>query len=318
MNKFRATVCVLLVCVVSVASAELTNDAKTMKIRGKVVIPKAEGFTIDPSKIEVTVTQMLSTTPTPVHPNPEKMTPEERERWDNSDGPEWEAWAAENEELRRKHAYHETKKLDGEGRFDFGIVLEADYSISIEYKDESLPKGWTVEGVEYVSPERYVPGSEVQVELAVWRGFEPGEEAPLFQIRTADGKPLSLKDYRGKYVLLDFWATWCGPCIAENPRLLEVYAAYGSRNDFVMIGMSQDKEPGPAADFFRDKKIPWINGHLGSAGWDILQRYNVPVIPEIMLIGPDGKLIARGLRGKEIMKTVAQHLDRKDPSAGDK
>jgi len=136
--------------------------------------------------------------------------------------------------------------------------------------------------------------------------LKTGDPAPDFEIKTLDGAPLHLGDFRGKYVLLDFWATWCGPCRGETPELKAVYDSYGKNPKFAMIGLSLDKETKAPRDYTAKEGMPWVQGFLGD--WSeakLPAKYGVEGIPAIFLLDPDGKIFATGLRGADIKAVVA-------------
>jgi thiol-disulfide isomerase/thioredoxin len=91
-----------------------------------------------------------------------------------------------------------------------------------------------------------------------------GDCAPDFTIKTLEGKELNLADFRGKYVLLDFWATWCAPCLAEMPNLQAIQDQYAKDPRFVIIGLSVDDRPVSAAYSVKALKLSWRQGFAGS------------------------------------------------------
>ena len=136
---------------------------------------------------------------------------------------------------------------------------------------------------------------------------EVGDRAPDFTVKTLDGKELKLADFRGKFVLLDFWATWCAPCLAEMPNLQAVQDQYARDPRFALIGLSLDDQPRPAASSVKALKLSWRQGFVGPDS-PIVSAYGATAIPATFLIGPDGTILARELRGEKTKAAIAQAL----------
>src|SRR6185369_2110444 len=139
--------------------------------------------------------------------------------------------------------------------------------------------------------ERQAEGKKIQKELAV------GKQFPDFAEKDLDGKEMSVAKYKGKIVLVDFWATWCGPCVGELPNVLKAYEKYHSKG-FEIVGISLDSDKGKLTSFTKAKNMTWQQFFDGG-GWKnkIAQKYTVHSIPATYLIDKDGKIIAQNLRG---------------------
>ena len=134
-----------------------------------------------------------------------------------------------------------------------------------------------------------------------------GKAAPPIEATTLDGKPLKLSDFKGKYVLLDFWATWCGPCIGEIPQLEAVHGAFGKDERFAILSVSVDEKIEEPKKFQDKRRLPWTQAFLsGGIHGPTAGTFGVRAIPAFVLVGPDGKIVARGMRGDDIKKEVAK------------
>jgi peroxiredoxin len=139
------------------------------------------------------------------------------------------------------------------------------------------------------------------------RPLQVGDSAPDFAIKTLEGHDLKLADFRGRYVLLDFWASWCAPCIAEMPSLQAIQNQFADDPRFAIVGVSLDERPRDAASSAKALKLSWLQGFAGPEA-PIVTAYGATAIPATFLIGPDGKIIARDLRGDKTQAAVAAAL----------
>lgn len=137
-----------------------------------------------------------------------------------------------------------------------------------------------------------------------------GSTAMDFTQADTSGIPVSLSSFRGKYVLLDFWASWCGPCRQENPNVVANYQKFSSKN-FTVLGVSLDRQ---------GQKENWLQAiHKDNLTWThvsdlqfwnnaVAQQYRIQTIPQNLLIGPDGKILAKDLRGAALEQKLCELL----------
>ncbi len=138
-----------------------------------------------------------------------------------------------------------------------------------------------------------------------------GQEAPDFTATDLNGQEITLSELRGEYVLLEFWATWCGPCIPEIPYLKEMDDMYGD-SGLRIVGISIDRDEETLREFISEREMGWPQIYV-EEGWSggINRLYNVSGIPRMYLIDPDGYIAARDLRREEMVTTISGLLEEK-------
>jgi peroxiredoxin len=135
-----------------------------------------------------------------------------------------------------------------------------------------------------------------------------GHEAPDFMVPSLDGTPIKLADYKGKYVLVDFWASWCAPCRQENPNVVKAYNTFKDKN-FTVLGISLDKDAAAWRKAIADDHLGWNHGgELKDFEGDVVRLYHVEAIPSNFLIDPKGKIVGKNLRGAELEAFLSKTL----------
>jgi peroxiredoxin len=144
-----------------------------------------------------------------------------------------------------------------------------------------------------------------QAELGVGKTF------PDFNEKSLNGEPLSIAKYKGNIVLVDFWATWCGPCIAELPNVLNAYKKHHDQG-FEIIGISLDSDRDKLTSFIKEKGMTWPQ-YFDGQGWQtkLAQDYGINSIPATFLLDGNGTIIAKDLRGDDLEQKVAAALANK-------
>jgi len=135
-----------------------------------------------------------------------------------------------------------------------------------------------------------------------------GAKAPDFTQNDTNDKPVSLSDFSGKYVLIDFWASWCGPCRMENPNVVKAYNQFKTKS-FTILGVSLDNDKEAWLKAIQKDGLPWTQVS-DLKGWnnEVAQLYLVRAVPSNFLIDPNGVIVAKNLRGEELSTTLKKYL----------
>lgn len=189
--------------------------------------------------------------------------------------------------------FYALQRYGAGSRDDLAKVLEMYKKLPAEQRDSK-------EGIAFY---KRIQG---QLEVSI------GGMAPDFAQQTPEGELVALSSTRGKYVLLDFWASWCGPCRKENPHVVSAFQKYQDKG-FTVFGVSLDRESGKdnwIKAIENDGLGEWTNvSDLKFWNNEAALKYGVTGIPQNYLIDPDGKIIAKNLRGEELHKTLERLLN---------
>lgn len=245
-----------------------------------------------------------------------EMTPENRQAWRNkfTNSDDYPAYQ-ERVKAAKANRFSTKTKLAEDGTFTFENIKPAWYQLTIEISSPQAD-GQAPSASAAASGLRqfFVRTTDKPLELGnitlrVETFMPIGALAPDFKIAGYDGKSFKLSDFRGKYVLFDFWATWCGPCIAQIPNLEAISEAY-RKDRLVTLGLSMDSELDKAKAFLKKKPSHYRQGYVGEPEnhKKISTAYGITSIPSIWLIDPEGKIVAKSLMGQGIAAAVKEAL----------
>lgn len=175
------------------------------------------------------------------------------------------------------------------------------------------PTGHEEEMIRYMEEiqGKFPNNQEVQLYAAQMEAIKPlsiGQPAPDFSSLTPEGEEVSLSDFRGQYVLLDFWAAWCAPCRQENPNIVEQYLRFKDKG-FTVLGLSLDRDRDAWLKAIADDGLEWTQ--LSDLEmWDsgAGRLYNITAIPASFMIDPEGKIVGKNLRGPALGQFLENNL----------
>jgi peroxiredoxin/protocatechuate 3,4-dioxygenase beta subunit len=229
-----------------------------------------------------------------------------------------ETWTASREgRTYMDTLYKYFVKLNNDGTFYIEGIPAGKYQLVLRVYDAPEGTGCLVNPVATAQVDVNVPKAShldnildignVVVDLCAI--LQDADLAPPFNVKTLDGKTVTLQDYRGKVVLLAFWATWCAPCIVELPTLKAIHADLAEDDRFEMISLSLDGSIDPVRRLVHQYQLDWVQVHLGNwSQTELPSQYSVSYLPAVFIIGPDGKIISQKVDESQIREEIDKAL----------
>ncbi|TAJ63013.1 MAG: AhpC/TSA family protein [Chitinophagaceae bacterium] len=231
---------------------------------------------------------------------------------------EYSKAAAAKDETARKAAEDKMDALDKESKLVYRDFVTNHLQSPVAVYAISQFAGWDIQ-VDEVEPlfnqlpatARNAPAAKLLSEqIAIAKKTSVGREAMDFTQNDTLGIPVKLSSFRGKYLLVDFWASWCGPCRRENPNIVKAYQAYREKG-FHILGVSLDR-PADKDKWLKaihDDNLTWT--HVSDLKFwqnEVAQQYGIQAIPQNLLLDPQGKIIAKNLNGEQLQQKLGEIL----------
>ena len=149
--------------------------------------------------------------------------------------------------------------------------------------------------------------AEKEAALKKDESVKVGAVAPDFESFTEKDKKVQLSDFKGKVLVVDFWASWCGPCRQEIPKMKAIYADY-NRNDVEFLSISIDKDREKWLKAMKEENMPWKLTWVKDSGKQVMDLYQFTGIPYILVLDRDGKIFRKNLRGQAVREAIEEAL----------
>lgn len=227
----------------------------------------------------------------------------------------WRKWYQSEAGQMRLHMFSRMYGIELHDDFTFisDRIEPGKYWMTCKVNKDGQLVGVLNEHVDVPPPEPgALPGAPLRVaaRLSPAVDLQVGSKAPDFVVPGLKGQPLQLSAFLGRPILLDFWATWCGPCVAELPFLRQAHGRFAASHGLVVVSLSLDSNPEEVISFLKVNHAPWLHGLLGNwSHGQVREDFGVYSVPSCFLIGRQGQVLAKGLRGEQLVKAVESMID---------
>lgn len=287
----------------------VTLGGEGPKVAGRLVLPGNDARLLESASLRAIASRQRTPCPWPEN----LQSDEERSDW-------YEEWSKTPEGRAWGRYYQYAVQIDPDGSFSISDIPPGKYELYVSL-EEARFEGHTRGGtLGQAAHEFTVPGADTlpfsetldigEVEFRLYERPELDALVADFELPRLDGSTLKLSDYRGKCVLLDFWATWCGPCREEVKYLKQAMALFGENPDFAIVSVSFDATAEKAKKYVEENGMNWAHAIAeGIHDREMHALYGINGIPAIFLIDPQGRMIAKDLRGQAMLDAIKAALD---------